>query len=146
MPKQSIVILSDEQREALYAIINTGTRNARSIHRARVLLLSADGQTDASIADTLEIHAVTVANIRHRFCRAGIDRALYDAPRSGQPAKFSADDQARVTAIACSQAPEGRSRWTLRLLADRIVELELAEHVCAATVRSVLKKTRSSRT
>jgi len=103
------------------------------------------GKTDAQIARTLGLALGTVATVRRRYCQEGIEAALQERPRSGQPKKMGDREEAMLTTIACSTAPEGHSRWTLRLLADRMVELGQVEALSHETVRRTLKKTRSSR-
>lgn len=140
--------LSEQDYEEIYRILDTGKHSSRTIKRAQVLRhLHEQTLNYEAIAEQSGYKTTaTVCLIAKRYRQGGIATALYDAPRPGQPEKFSTDDQARITAIACSQAPDGRSAWTLRLLADKVVELEVAEKVAPATIRAVLKKTNSSRT
>lgn len=146
MNKKYTVVLSEAERVELESTVNTGRNQARVIKRARALLLSHQGKRNTETATACGITPVTMTHLCRRFVEGGLQKALYDAPRPGAAQKFGADDEARITAIACSQAPDGRSRWTLRLLAARIVELDIAENVAPATVRKVLKKTNFSRT
>jgi len=134
------VCLTDEQVQYLFDIIHTGKHNARKITRARILLLASSGQSDEEIVLALHTSLSTVQRIRERFVREGLT-ALEEKPRPGQPEKLTGDDEALLTAIACSEAPEGRSRWTLRLLADRLVELKAVPSVSHVTICNVLKKT-----
>jgi transposase len=134
------VCLTDEQVQYLFDIIHTGKHNARKITRARILLLASSGQSDEEIVLALHTSLSTVQRIRERFVREGLT-ALEEKPRPGQPEKLTGDDEALLTAIACSEAPEGRSRRTLRLLADRLVELKAVPSVSHVTICNVLKKT-----
>jgi len=142
MNKKYTVVLSEAERKELEGIVKTGRNQARVINRARALLLSHQGQANTEVAIACGITTVTMSHLSRRFVEGGLPKALYDAPRPGAARKFGADDEARITAIACSQAPDGRSRWTLRLLAAKIIELDIADTVAPATVRTVLKKTR----
>ena len=98
------------------------------------------------MAAALQAGVATVFNIKRRYLSEGLATALHDKPRSGKPARISGESRARITALACSQAPEGHARWTLRLLADKAVELGFVESISHNTVKEVLKKTASSRT
>lgn len=148
--KEYRVRLRSTDREKLRKLATKGVERARVITRARILLLadeSAKGprKTDPEIAQTLGVALRTVAVAREKFSRGGTQEALYDRPRSGHPKKLGDRGEAMLTTIACSTAPEGYSRWTLRLLADRMVELEQVDTLSHETVRRTLKKTRSSR-
>ena len=94
---------------------------------------------------TLGLSVPTVFNIKRRFLSKGLDAALYDRPRSGKPSKIDGPARAKITALACSKAPTGHARWTLRLLADKAVELGFCESISHETVKEVLKKTDSNR-
>jgi len=146
--KKSRVRLSKQERKYLQAIVQSGADKARKITRCRVLLL-ADGpksKTDEQISDSLDVCLATVFNIRRRYCRDGLEAAINERPRSGQPPKFNGKPAARITAIACSTPPDGRARWSLRLLADRVIELDIVESISHQSVSNILKKTNSSRT
>lgn len=121
-----------------------GTHAVRSLHRAQVLLQLHRGKTPTQVATLVPVSEATVYNLRKRYLAEGLAIALNEKPRPGQPSKFDKAAQAHLTALACSEAPEGRSRWTLRLLADRLVELRLVESVSHKTVGEQLKKTSSS--
>lgn len=94
------------------------------------------------IAATLRVSQQTVFNVKRRYLSDGLDAALFDQPRSGRPIEISGTQRAKITALACSTPPEGHARWTLRLLADKAVELEYCEHVSHNAVKEILKKTR----
>ena len=131
--------ISDADQIALQAFVRTGTRSARAMTRARILLLSATHQPIASIASTLDVCPATVQNVRGRYRHGGLAAALYDQPRSGQPRKVTPREEASFTTIACSTPPDGQVRWTLRLVTDRLVELYGVD-LSSEAVRQVLKK------
>ena len=121
-----------------------GVISARKLNRARVLLLSDEGhpngrKTDPEIAEVLDISTATVGHIRRRFVQKGLEAALNEKPRSGRPKQISGSQRAAVTALACSEPPEGYAKWSLRLLADKVVELELIEHISHTKVGDILK-------
>lgn len=145
MPKKKYLVdLSDEERQYLHELLHRGTHSSRKLTRARILLQAADGFTDPQIAQTLHVGRVTVERTRQRFVEAGLE-ALNEKPRLGKKPKLSATAEARLIAEACSKAPEGRSQWTMQLLADRLVELREVESISDETVRRTLKKTNSNR-
>ena len=152
MPKKEYrVKLTKAQREMLQALTGSGTIKVRQYKRARVLLLADEGhpdgaRTDAEIAERVDISMVTVHRIRRRFVQEGLEAALNEKPRSGAPPKFSGQERAKITALACSEPPEGHKGWTLRLLADKLVELEIVDSISHVTVKQVLKKTSLSLT
>jgi transposase len=116
--KEHIVCLTDEARQQLDELIRSGTRRVRVVRRALILLKSDEGLIDAEIAEHLGCCERHVREVRKRFCVHGLERALYDAPRSGTPPKFTARQQQQVVALACTDPPEGRTRWTLELLCE----------------------------
>ncbi len=144
MPKKYVVQLSEDQRGLLYALTQKGNAPARTVRRAHTLLLADEQQPAQTIAAMLQSSAVTVTQTCKQFLTTGLKAALYDQPRPGSRRKLDGRQGAHLVAVACSTPPAGRARWSLRLLADRIVELGIVETVSSATVRRVLKKTRSS--
>jgi len=147
--KRHRIRLSQQDHQALIKLVNTGKEKARKITRARILLLSDEGaygaaRPDEQIAEAL-ISLSFVASTRRRFCLAGMGNPLNDKPRPGQPPRLSGRQEAQLTALACSKPPEGHTAWTLRLLADRMVELRIVQRLSHETVRQALKKTTSSR-
>jgi len=148
MNKRIPINLTPEQRHELEQLIHTGNASARTHTRARILLLSdrSQGQkrTDEQVAQAMMCCQRTVVNVRHRFLSSGLDQALYDRPRPGQKPKVTGDIEAKLTMLACSAPPEGAARWTLRLLADHMIELGYVEYISHVTVGEVLKKTNSS--
>lgn len=139
------VELSTDERSSLTTILRRGTTPARVNARARTLDLLHRGRHPAEIAAALSLSLQTVFNIKRRFLSKGFDAALHDRPRSGKPPKIDGATRAKLTALACSKAPSGRARWTLRLLADKAVELGFCESISHETVNVVLKKTASNR-
>jgi len=143
MKKKYIVKLSSEERENLHRLISSGRERARKLTRARVLLKADSGLTDQAIVDALDVSRPTVERIRHRFVEEGLEASLNQRPANRQyERKLDGDAEARLIALACSPPPEGRNRWTMRLLAERVVLLEQVDvdSVSHETVRAVLKK------
>lgn len=144
--KSHCVKLSEQERQHLQKIVESGKDNARKITRCRILLLADKGKTDQEISDALGVCLATIFNIRRRYCKQKLICAISEAARSGQPPKFKGKTMAKITAIACSKPPEGRAKWSLRLLADRVVELDIVESISYVSVHNILKKTNSSLT
>jgi transposase len=142
--KKYLVTLSDEEREQLEQLLHSGTHATRKVTRARILLKAAEGWQDGAIATALTVGRATVERTRQRFVEEGLG-ALEERPRPGTQPKLDAKAEARLIAEACSDAPEGRKRWTLYLLAERVIALGLAESYSYESVRRVLKKATSSR-
>jgi transposase len=126
----------------LYALIQKGNAPVRTIRRAHTLLLADEEQPAATIAAMLHTSAMTVTLTCKQYLTAGLEAALYDRPRPGARRKLDGRQEAHLVALACSAPPAGRERWSLRLLAGRVVELGIVEHLSYATVRRVLKTTR----
>jgi len=145
MPKKKyLVTLDAEDRDHLEHLLHSGTHATRRVTRARILLKAAEGWEGCAIAEALSVGRATVERTRQRFVEEGLG-ALADHPRPGTLPKLDAKAEARLIAEACRAAPEGRQRWTLHLLADRVVALGLAESYSYESVRRVLKKRSSSR-
>jgi transposase len=144
--KAQPIKLSNNELRSLTTLLRRGTTSARTQTHARVLDLLHRGQHPHHIAETLNVSSATVFNIKRRYRQEGFDSALFDKPRSGKPPTISGVQRAKITALACSPAPEGHARWTLRLLADRAVQLGFIESISHNAVKEILKKTDSSRT
>jgi transposase len=145
MPQKTyLVTLDDDEREQLAHLLHSGTHATRKVTRARILLKAAAGAADSAIAAALSVGRATVARPRQRFVEEGLG-ALAERPRPGTQPKLAEKAQARLIAEACSAAPAGRQRWTLPLLADRVVARGLAESYAYESVRRVLNKRSSSR-
>jgi len=140
------VKLKPKERKLLKQLISKGVEKARKITRCRILLLADEGRTDTQIIEALKISRNTIRQVRTRYIKEGLEAAINEQSRPGAPKKFSGRQKAKITAIACSEPPEGRNRWTLRLLADKIVELKIADSISYKTVERVLKKTNSNLT
>jgi hypothetical protein len=145
--KRHIVALSEEERARLHTMIGRGVAPASALTHARILLKANQGEagpgwTDAAIAVALEVNPATVARIRQQYVTAGLDAALQRKPPAREyRRRLDGAQEARLVALACSAPPEGHKRWTLRLLADRLVELEVVETVSYETVRQALQQT-----
>ena len=149
--KKYIVRLTDEEREGLEAMVKKGRVAAYKIRHANILLKAdADGPnwTDTRIAEAFGCHPRTVENVRRRCVLEGLEAAIVRKRQKklSRERKLDGEGEARLFTIACSEAPEGRDRWTLELLAGELVRLRVVESICNQTVRRTLKKTRSSRT
>ena len=151
MRKHYIVCLSEEERAQLHTLVGSGTAAARSLTHARILLKANQGEagpgwTDGAIAAALDVDPTTVARVRKTYVIDGLAAALHrKAPDREYQRKLDGEQEAHLIAIACSTPPEGHQRWTLRLLAERLVALDLVDTVSHETVRQVLKQTTSSR-
>ena len=150
MPRQHVVVLTPEERARLRALLRRDATTARQQRRARILLAAETRagypvQTDIAVATAVGVDARTVARVRAEFARCGLERALAGARPVFPPRHLlSSAQEAHLVALACSAPPSGSARWTLRLLADRLVELEVVPQSSHETVRHALKKTRSS--
>lgn len=136
-----MVELAEEERGQLRTLLRRGRASVRMVARARVLLRADERYTDGAIAAALDVGTATVSRIRKRFVEGGVEHALREQPRPGQRRKLSGKQEAHMIAVACSTPPEGHGRWTLRLLAGKVVELGFASSISPETVRQVLKKT-----
>jgi len=150
--KKYKVTLTAEEREQLGELIAAGKASAKKLAHARILLKAdaADGGPawpDARIAQAVEVSVATVERVRQRFVEQGLEAALVrkKQDRPSRERRLDGAAEARLIAIACSQPPDGRDRWTMQMLADRLVELQVVDSVCDETVRRTLQKTRSSR-
>jgi len=140
MTKRQHLELSDAERSSLTALISSGQLPAKVFRRATALLELSRGKSLAEVAQTLAVTYQTVAAWRDSYHERGLD-ALHDQARSGRPVRIDGAQRAKLTALACSTPPEGRARWTLRLLADRAVALGYCERLSHNAVKEVLKKT-----
>ncbi len=138
------VTLSDEERSQLLDLTKKGKVAARKLNRAHILLAADEGALDITIAATLPINLSTVERTRKRFVEGGLAWALTERPRPGARRKLNAKQEAFVIAVACTPPPAGRVRWTMQLLADQMVRLEIVDTISDETVRRTLKKTNSS--
>ncbi len=144
MAKKYIVELSAEERQELLGLTHRGKLAARKVKRAQILLLAEEGKTDKQIAEMLHVGVATVERTRQRFVLEGLSAALHERPRPRGRRKLDAKAEAVLETLAQSEPPQGRKRWTLQLLADRLVELKVVESISDEAVRKVLKKNASS--
>jgi transposase len=150
MAKKYRVTLTAEERQELQALIAKGKAHARKLAHARVLLqvdeTAGAARTDEETADALNLSTRTVERVRERFVEQGLAAALLPKPSTRRYERaFDGAQEARLIALACSAPPEGKSRWTLRLLTEQAVELKIVESVSPESVRQALKKTNSDR-
>ena len=152
MPPASKVVvrLTDDQRDALDRLLRSGSHPAAMRRRAAILLKAdaagPDAWTDDEIADHLETTRMTVMRVRQQFAAEGLDGTLHrKRPTGRQYRKLDGEQEAKLVALACSKAPDGYARWTMKLLAEKLVELEVVESIDPATVCRTLQKTTSSR-
>jgi len=146
MNKKYIVRLTAEEREELENLVKKGKTQAYRIKHANILLaVDADGPnlSDENSARIFGCHQNTVRNVRQRFVEQGIEAALERKKRDKPPREFKIDGEkeAQLIAIACSEPPAGRAKWTLKMLADKLVELDIVDTISDQTVRRTLKKT-----
>ena len=147
MPKKRYVVrLTESEREELAGLLKKKILSAHKRRHAQILLKADEGKqgpawTDAEVAKVLEIHPNTVKNVRQRFVEEGLEAAVERKKLPPRGCKLDGAQEARLVALACSVPPEGRSRWSLRLLADRMVALDIIDDISHETVRQTLKKT-----
>ena len=152
MNKKYPVILSETERDELKRLIAAGTAPARKLTHARILLKAdqspeGPGWVDEMVAEAVEVSQPTVSRVRKQYFEEGLEAALNRRPPNREYyRKLDGEQEARLVALACSDPPEGQARWSLRLLADRMVELEVVDDLSYQTVRRTLKKTNSSLT
>jgi transposase len=146
MPKKEYIVkLTQEDREVLSALTKKGKVAARTLARAHVLRLSDEGKQDAEIVAALGIGLSTVERTRKKYVEGGLELALYERPRPGVKPKLGEKQEAYLIALACSAPPENQVKWTMQLLADRLVILGMVDEISDETVRRTLKKTCLSR-
>ena len=138
--KKQHVQLTPADREALETMIRKGQQTARAYRRALGLLELDRGQTYTAVSKTLQVCIPTLCTWAALYKQKGL-KMLADAPRSGAPRQITGEQRAKITALACSEPPEGYAQWSLRLLADKAVELEYCEHISHTEVADILKKT-----
>lgn len=145
MPRKKYVVdLSEEERASLLQRIKSGEHGARKLNRARILLLANEGKSDREIAEALHTGQSTVQRTRRRFVEGNLEGALNEWPRPSARLKLNKKGEAVLIALTESKPPAGQKRWTLELLAERLVELKVVDEVSTETVRLRLKKTSAS--
>jgi transposase len=142
--KQYSVHLIEEERTCLLEMTHKGKLSARKLARCHILLRADEGATDFAIAESLHLSIRTVERTRKRFAEAGLEAALTDRPRPGGKRKLDGKQEAFLVALACTDTPDGQEHWTMQLLADRLVQLEVVDEISDETVRRVLKRGRSN--
>ena len=138
--RKYIVELTGEEKEELTNLTRKGKASARKIKRAQILLLANEGKQDAVISQSLHVGASTVLRIKRKFVLEGLETALKEKPRRGAERKLNGKQEAFLVALACSQPPQGRQGWTMQMLADQLVRLEVVDAISDETVRRTLKK------
>jgi putative transposase len=138
--KKQYIQLSQEDREYLEGLISKGELKAKTYRRALGLLELDRGQTYTAVSKMLKVTIPTISNWAAQYKENGL-QVLQDQPRAGRPIEIDGNQRAKITALACSQPPEGYAQWNLRLLANKVVELEYCEHISHSEVRHILKKT-----
>jgi len=142
MPSKYAINLTEAERDQLINLTKKGKNSSRVFKRAQILLLASRGYGDAEIAQMLMVGESTVHRTRQRYVEEGVSEALAERPRPGRPEKLSPQAEAMLIATACSDPPQGRNAWTMQLLADSLVTLELVKSISDETVRKTLKKTK----
>jgi len=140
MNKKYIVKLTADERQELLRLTKSGKISARKLKRAQMLLLTDEGKRDGEITEVLKVSLRTVERTRQRFVLEGLQASLKEKPRLGSQVKLDAKGEAVLETLAKSKPPDGQKRWTLQLLADRLVELQVVESLSDETVRKVVKK------
>ena len=153
-PKKYIVSLTDAEREQLSGITKNYRFSKYERNRAQILLFAEQGQTDVAIAAQVTCHAMTVRNVRQRYCQRGENEAtpvalreqVKRAKQQNRPARvFDGEKEAKLIAVVCSTPPDGAKQWTLSLLQEKIIALQIVENVAKETIRQTLKKMNSNR-
>lgn len=140
MVKRYIVELTSSERDELLALIGAGESSARKLKRANILLLANEDKKDEEIAKVLHTSVSTIERTRKRYVLEGLTASLNERPRPGARCKLDAKGEAILETLAKSKPPDGRKRWTMQLLADRLVELKVLDEISDETVRKHLKK------
>jgi transposase len=145
MPHRPAVTLTDEQRTILETFLHRGTANARTLTRARVLLKSAEGWSTTALAQAFDVCQATITNVRRRFAQGGLEAVLHDKVQQYRRSALSGLQTAHLIAVACSPSPDGHDHWTVRLLAQKAVELGVVSSISPNTIHELLKKPTSNR-
>jgi transposase len=138
--KQYRVSLTQDEREHLLDLTRRGKSSVRRVKRSLILCKADEGLSDQQVSEALLVSPSTVSRVRRRFAEEGMESALTERPRPGQRRKLDGKQEAHLVAVACSQAPEGHTHWTLQLLANKVVQLKFSDSISLETVRQVLKK------
>lgn len=141
MPQQPVVILTDDERTTLETFVHRGKANARTLTRARILLKSAEGWSTSALVAAFDVCEATVTNVRKRFAQGGLEAVLHDKVQQRRRSALSGLQTAYLIAVACSPSPDGHDHWTVRLLAQKAVELGFVASISPNTIHELLKKT-----
>jgi transposase len=139
-----IINLNEDERRDLEQLTRKGKAPVRKVKRAQILLQADEGKTDKAVARALHVAEATVFRTRRRCVEQGLEAALKEGPRPGKPRSLNGKQEAFLVALACSQPPEGRQSWTMQMLADQLVTLDIVEAISDETVRCILKRGKSS--
>ncbi len=142
--KKQHIILTDEDRDFLGSLLSKGNLSVKIYKRALSLLELDRGKSYTAVSETLSLSVTTLSNRAKIYRESGLQEALHDKPRSGRPIEIDGDQRAKITALACSKVPQGYEKWTLRLLAEKAVELSYCAHISHTEVSDILKKTNLS--
>ncbi len=142
--KRITINLKQDETESLRRIVKKGSRSVREVRRANILLLANKGKKSKEIAEVLEVNKGTVTNVKRRYLEEGLQRALTDKPRPGQPKKYTEKEEAEIIAMACTDAPRGRKRWSIRLLTYELKNKKDFATINRESVRLILKKRKLS--
>lgn len=145
MPQQPVVTLTNDERTILETFVHRGKANARTLTRARILLKSAEGWSTSALVAAFDVCEATVTNVRRRFVQGGVEAVLHDKVQQRRRSALSGLQTAHLIAVACSPSPDGRDHWTVRLLAQKAVELGFVPSISPNTIHELLKKTTSNR-
>ncbi|HZU69737.1 MAG TPA: helix-turn-helix domain-containing protein [Ktedonobacteraceae bacterium] len=141
MPRPPAVTLTEEEQRTLETFVHRGKANARTLTRARILLKSAEGWSTAELAAAFDVCEATVTNVRRRFAEGGLEVVLHDKVQQHRRSALSGLQTAHLIAVACSPSPDGHDHWTVRLLAQKAVELGFVANISPTTIHELLKKT-----
>jgi transposase len=144
MRQPPTVTLTDEERATLETLVHRGKANARTVTRARILLKSAEGWSTAALVEALDVCSATVTNVRRRFAQGGLEGVLHDKVQQRRRSALSGLQTAHLIAVVCSPSPDGHDHWTVRLLAQKAVELGFVPSISPNTIHELLKKTNSN--
>lgn len=134
--------LKAAERKKLKAILSKGVERARKLTRCRILLMCDGGKNKETISNTLSVDLKTISNVCNRYLEESLESAINEKPRPGKPKVFNGKQRAKITVLACSEPPKGRSQWSLRLLADKAVELGIVGSISHTDIGRILKKTK----
>ena len=143
--KKHSVELDEEQREMLRVLVSKGEHKAREVNRGHILLQAERGKSDDEIADFLGLSAQAVYLTRRRFAEDGLEAAIFDKPRPPRGKLLDAEQEAHLIALTCSTPPDGREKWTVRLLTEKVVEMGIVDSISRETIRKTIKKMLSNR-